>query len=336
LNLNEKTYTIPLMTPSNKNISLGIVMDPITSICPKKDSSFALLLEAQHRNWAIFYMEPKDLLLEDNSPKAYMRTLTVWDRPEHWFELGDEGALRPLSDLSVIFMRLDPPVNQAYLHITQLLSLAEESGTWIINKPQSLRDYNEKLLALQFPECCPPTLVTQSKATALQFLEKHQDVIVKPLDGMGGQAIFRLHAQDPNKHVIFETLSARKEQYFLIQRYLPEIQHGDKRIILINGTPIPYALARMPAIGETRANLAAGGRGVAVPLTERDLWICKRVAPFLCEKGLIWVGLDVIGDYLTEINITSPTCIRELDTQCHLNIGAQLLEYIEHQFKSTC
>jgi len=311
-------------------VKLGMVMDPIHSIFPKKDSSFGLLLAAQKRGWKLIYMEANSLLMEQNEPKAIMRTLTIWDNPNHWFELGAPEC-KPLKECSVILMRQDPPVDRAYLHTTQILEKAYQQGVPIINNPQSLRDYNEKLFALEFPEYCPPTFVTQSIKQAQEFLTKHKDVIIKPLDGMGGQSIFRLHFQDINQNVIFETLLKREERYFLLQKYIPEIQKGDKRIIMINGEPIPYALTRIPMQGETRANLAAGGTGIATPLTAHDLEICDHVGPILIEKGLLWVGLDVIGDYLTEINITSPTCVRELETQCNLNINDQLLDCISQK-----
>lgn len=311
---------------------LGIVMDPIQGIHPQKDSSFALLLAATRRGWPIFYMEASDLALSNQGPQASIRPLKVWDNPKHWFTLGPPSP-QPLCYLQVILMRQDPPVSRAYLHVTQILTCAEQRGVLVINHPQTLRDANEKLLALQFPDCCPPTLVTQSLLEANLFLTQHQDVIVKPLDGMGGQSIFRLRLGDPNKQVIFETLLAREEQYFLIQRYIPEIIQGDKRILMIYGEPVPYALARIPAAGETRANLAAGGRGIATPLTDQDYWICQQIRPYLQEKGLVLVGLDVIGRFLTEINITSPTCIRELEMQCNLKISDQIMDYIETTLK---
>ena len=306
------------------SVRLGIVMDPIAGINPKKDSSFALLLAAQQREWQIFYMEPADLFLDNSIPRANMYPLEVRDHPTHWFDLGIP-KVQALNQLDVILMRLDPPVNQVYLHVSQLLSLVEAAGIRVINRPQALRDYNEKLFALEFPQCCPPSLVTQSAKAARQFLSQYQDVVVKPLDGMGGQAIFRLREDDPNKGVVFETLKAREERYFLIQRYLPEIQAGDKRVLMINGEPVSHGLARLPAQGETRANLAAGGQGVAMALTDRDRWICQQVAPRLRENGLFFVGLDIIGEYLTEINITNPTCIRELEAQCGVKISDQLL-----------
>lgn len=313
-------------------ITLGVVMDPIQNINPMKDSSLGLLLAAQHRGWSIVYMEMHDLFLNNQGPKARMHPLTVYNDSKQWFRL-DAPQVQPLTALDVIVMRKDPPVDQAYIHATQILEQAYHQGVTIINHPQSLRDYNEKLFALKFAQYCPETLVTQSVSEASQFLKEYQDVIIKPLDGMGGESIFRLRHHDFNQQVIFETLAQRKEGYFLLQRYIPEIIQGDKRIIMINGEPIPYALARLPAQGETRANLAAGGKGIAVPLTDKDFEICHQIGPYLREKGLLWVGLDVIGNYLTEINITSPTCVRELESQRNLKINDRLLDCISQEIR---
>jgi glutathione synthase len=307
--------------------SLGVIMDPIPGINPKKESTFAILLEAQRRSWPLFYMEDKDLFLRDAIPYARMRSLKVKDDAKHWFEFTGEHLLA-LDSLSVILMRKDPPLDMSYIYATQLLDKARQQGVLIVNRPQSLRDFNEKLFTLDFPQCCPPSLVTSSIQAAKNFLAEQQDIIAKPLDGMGGRSVFRLGLADPNCNVILETLTAHNQHYVLLQRYIPEILAGDKRIILINGEPLPYALARMAPPGETRANLAVGGKGKAMALTERDYWICQQLGPTLREKGLILVGIDVIGDYLTEINITSPTGIRELDQQCGLNISAQLLDSI--------
>lgn len=310
-------------------ITLGVIMDPIAQITIKKDSTFAMLLEAQRREWPIFYMEQTDLFLSNESPAARMRTLKIKEDANNWFTFGEEKIQR-LSQLSVILMRKDPPVDMQYIYTTQLLDRAEQQGVHVINKPQSLRDFNEKLATLQFPHCCPPSLITHTISAANEFLEQHGDIIAKPLDGMGGCSVFRLRRGDPNINVILETLSAHDQRYMVVQRYIPEITEGDKRILMIFGEPIAYALARLAAPGETRANLAVGGKGVAIPLSERDRWICQQVAPTLLEKGLAFVGLDVIGDYLTEINITSPTGIRELDEQCHLNIAGLFLDKLMH------
>ena len=305
---------------------LGVIMDPIAGINPKKESTLAILLEAQRRSWPLFYMEAKDLFLRDAIPYARMRSLKVKDDAKHWFEFTGEQQSLALDSLSVILMRKDPPIDMSYIYTTQLLDKAQQQGVLIVNRPQSLRDFNEKLFTLDFPQCCPPSLVTSSIQAAKSFLAEQQDIIAKPLDGMGGRSVFRLGVADPNCKVILETLSANNQCYLLLQRYIPEILAGDKRIILINGEPLPYALARIAPPGETRANLAVGGKGKAIALTERDVWICEQLSPTLREKGLIFVGIDVIGDYLTEINITSPTGIRELDEQCGLNISARLLD----------
>jgi glutathione synthase len=305
--------------------TLGIIMDPIGQIHSKKDSTFAILLEAQRRAWPIFYMEQTDLFLDNASPAARMRHLTVQDDAKNCFAFGKE-IIQGLDQLPVILMRKDPPVDMQYIYTTQLLERAEQQGVWVINKPQSLRDFNEKLFTLQFPQCCPPSLVTHSISAAREFLEEHKDIVAKPLDGMGGFSVFRLQKGDANINVILETLSANNQRYFVVQRYIPEITAGDKRILMLFGEPLDYALARIAAAGETRANLAVGGKGVAVKLSERDRWICQAVGPILRAKGLDFVGLDVIGDYLTEINITSPTGIRELDEQLHLNVAGLFLD----------
>jgi glutathione synthase len=307
---------------------LGVVMDPIGSINIKKDTTFAMLLEAQQRGWEIFYMEQQDLFLEDGTAKATMCSLSVQRNPEQWFELGASQE-QPLAALDAILMRVDPPFDMDYIYTTYVLEQAEVDGTLIVNKPQSLRDANEKLFTAWFPECCSPTLVTSQIDRIKAFLAQHEDIIVKPLDGMGGASIFRLKKADHNLGVVLETMTGHGKSPTMVQRYLPEIKQGDKRILLIDGEPIPYCLARIPAEGETRGNLAAGGRGVGQPLSDRDRWLCRQISPTLKAKGLIFVGLDVIGDYVTEINVTSPTCIQELDQQFDLNISAVLMDCIE-------
>ena len=308
-------------------------MDPVGSINIAKDSSFAMLLEAQRRGYTLHYMEMADLELHGNQAVAHMRPLQVMDDPKHWYELG-ESALRPLAELDVILMRKDPPFDMQYIHSTYLLELAEAEGVLVVNKPQTLRDANEKLFTAWFPQCCPPTLVSRDMSQLRSFLDEFGDVIVKPLEGMGGASIFRLKHGDPNISVALETLTQYGQQYIMAQRFIPEITAGDKRILLVDGEPMPYALARIPAKGETRGNLAAGGRGEGVPLSERDRWICAQVGPTLKQKGLLFVGLDVIGDYLTEINVTSPTCIRELDDQFDLDIGGALMDCIASKLES--
>ena len=312
-------------------IKLGIVMDPITSINTKKDSSFAMLLEAQQRGYEIHYMEMADLFIDDNQAMASTRLIKLRDTNENWFEFINPAANDiKLEELDVILMRKDPPFDMEYIYATYILELAEQHNTLIVNNPRSLRDANEKLFTHQFPNCTVPTLVSRNQVQFKSFLNKHKDIIVKPLGGMGGHSIFRAKEGDPNLNVILETMTAHGKHYIMAQRFIPEITEGDKRILLINGHPIDYALARIPTEGETRGNLAAGGSGVGVPLTERDYWLCEQVAPRLKEMGLIFVGMDVIGDYITEINVTSPTCIRELDKLYDLNISAVLMDEIEN------
>jgi glutathione synthase len=308
-------------------VELGIVMDPIAGINIKKDSSFAMLLAAQRRGWNLFYLEMGDLFLLDGTPQARMRALLVADDREHWFEFGPE-ITRPLSALQVLLMRKDPPFDMEYIYATYLLELAADQGLLVVNEPRSLRDANEKMFTAWFPHCCPPSLVTRSAARIKTFIAEQTDIILKPLDGMGGQSIFRIRADDPNTNVIIETLTAHGGRFVMAQRFIPEITAGDKRILVVDGEPVPCALARIPAPGETRGNLAAGGSSQGVELSPRDRWICEQVGPTLRAKGLLFVGLDVIGDYLTEINVTSPTCIRELDALFGLDIGESLLNAI--------
>ncbi|TPW13998.1 MAG: glutathione synthase [Halothiobacillaceae bacterium] len=314
-------------------LKLGVIMDPIGSIKPYKDSTFAMLLEVQRRGWQILYMEQGDLFMRDGRAYGNGRTLTVHDNSHHWHDFTSESRRVPLGELDVILMRKDPPFDMEYIYTTYLLESAEAQGALVVNRPQSLRDANEKMYTAWFPHCSPATLVSRNHGQLRAFIHEHHDTILKPLDGMGGAAIFRLRAGDPNTSVVLETLTHHQQRYIMAQRYIPEIVAGDKRILMVNGSPIPYALARIPAEGETRGNLAAGGRGVGVPLSARDHWICSQVGPALKEKGLLFAGLDVIGDYLTEINVTSPTCIRELDALYSLNIAAELMDVIEDKLK---
>ena len=313
-------------------IKLGVVMDPISSINPKKDSTFAMLLAAQKRGYELHYMELGALGLRDGAAYGWMRRIAVHDDAKHWFDIGAH-ATQPLSALDVILMRKDPPVDSEYFYATYMLDLAEAAGTLVLNKPRSLRDCNEKLFTAWFPQCTPPTRVTRSAAEIRDFLREHGDIILKPLHGMGGHAIFRLHSGDHNINVVIEMLTQLGSRYIMAQRYLPEIRAGDKRILMIDGEAVPYALARIPAPGETRGNLAAGGSGKGVALSDRDRWIAAEVGPVLKDKGLSFVGLDVIGDYLTEINVTSPTCIRELDALYELDIASQFMNCIERRLK---
>ena len=310
------------------SIKLGMVMDSIDQINIKKDTSFAMLLEAQSRGWQLYYMEMGDLFLRNGRAYARTRLLTVERNASRWHEFIREQII-DLSELDVILMRKDPPFDSEFLYATTILQRAEDAGVYVVNKPQSLRDANEKLFTSWFSQCCAETLVSSRAVQIRHFLEEQQDIIIKPLDGMGGTSIFRLRLEDPNISVILETMTNYNQRYIMAQRYLPAIKDGDKRILVVNGEAIPYALARIPQQGETRGNLAAGGRAEGRPLTERDRWIVSQVAPTLKAKGLIFVGLDVIGDTLTEINVTSPTCVQELDAQFGLNIAGVLMDHIE-------
>ena len=310
------------------SVRVGIVMDPIASISYKKDSSLAMLLAAQARGWTLFYMEQRDLYQGEGEARARMRPLQVFANPEKWFELSDEID-SPLSDLDVILMRKDPPFDMEFVYSTYLLEQAERAGVLIVNKPQSLRDCNEKLFATLFPQCTPPTVVSRRADVLREFAAKHGDVILKPLDGMGGASVFRVRLADPNINVIIETLTGDGRRTIMAQRYIPEISAGDKRVLVIGGEPVPYCLARIPKAGETRGNLAAGGSGVARELTPRDRAIAANLGPQLAAAGLLLVGLDVIGDYLTEVNVTSPTCFQEITQQTGFNVSAMLLNTLE-------
>ncbi|OGT69895.1 MAG: glutathione synthase [Gammaproteobacteria bacterium RIFCSPLOWO2_02_FULL_57_10] len=312
---------------------LGIVMDPIQTINYKKDTSLAMLMAAQERGWSLHYMEQSDLYLKDGVAFGLMRDLQVAWNDQQWFTLGEQHD-EPLGDLDVILMRKDPPFDNEYIYSTYLLEQAENAGCLVVNKPQSLRDCNEKLFATQFPQCCPPLVVSNNTSVLRAFHAEHGDVIFKPLDGMGGSSIFRLKKDDPNVSVIIETLTGHGRTPIMAQRFIPDIVKGDKRILLIDGDPVPYALARVPMQGETRGNLAAGGTGVAQPLSDRDRWIASQVRDVVKAKGLLFVGLDVIGDYLTEINVTSPTCVRELNKAYNLDIAGDLMNCIEKKLSA--
>lgn len=318
------------MTEDKQKRALGILMDPIQHIAMYKDSSFAMLLEAQARGYTLYYMEAPDLYVNDGQAMASMRPLKVKDDRTSWFELGDAES-RDLADLDVILMRKDPPFNMDYVYLTYMLELAERQGALVVNQPQSLRDANEKMFITHFPQCCVPMLITSNVAAIKEFVATHQQSVVKPLDGMGGEAIFQLRAGDPNLNVILETATDEGRSQVMVQRYIPEITEGDKRILLINGEPVPYALARIPGADDFRGNLAKGGHGEGRPLSEKDYWICQQVGPELKKRGILFAGIDVIGDWLTEINVTSPTCIRELDAEYSLNIAGQLFTVIEER-----
>jgi glutathione synthase len=303
---------------------IGVVMDPIGSIKIAKDSTFAMMLAARNRGWRVQYMELRDLFMIGDRPLARMREVEVVDDPDGWYRFVSE-ATRALDSLPIVLMRKDPPFDMEYIYATYLLGQAQRRGARVVNDPRSLRDANEKVFTVHFPQCCPPTLITRRRTDIAEFLSEHGDMILKPLGGMGGFSIFRVTAGDPNFNVIVESLTDRGQRFCMAQRFIPEIADGDKRILLIDGEPVPYALARIPKPGETRGNLAAGGTGVGRPLSERDRWIAAEVGPELRRRGIVFAGLDVIGDYLTEINVTSPTCIRELDAQFGLDIAADLM-----------
>jgi glutathione synthase len=313
-------------------VKLGMVMDPIDRINIKKDTSFAMLLEAQARGWELHYMELGDLSIRNGKPYAKTKTLQVQRDDKQWYRFASEQDIA-LDSLNVILMRKDPPFDQEFLYGTYILELAESAGVYVVNKPQSLRDANEKLFTAWFPQCCTETLVTSNSRQIKEFLHELGEIIVKPLDGMGGASIFYLREGDPNLSVILETMTQHNSRSVMAQNYLPEIKDGDKRILMVNGEPVPYCLARIPAQGESRGNLAAGGTGVGQPLSEQDRWIASQVGPTLRAKGLVFVGLDVIGNSLTEINVTSPTCVQELDKQFGLNISGLLMDHIEHTLK---
>jgi len=310
-------------------VRMGVVMDPITHIKTYKDSTFAMLLAAKKRGWPIYYMEQSHLQIKDGQTWAKWKKIDVIDSQQDWFSVLDEGE-SPLHELvDALLMRKDPPFDMEYIYTTYMMELAEQQGVLMVNKPQSLRDANEKLFTTFFPQCCVPSLISRSIEDIRRFVEEYEDVIAKPLDLMGGASIFRLQPDDQNLSVILENMTQFESQTIMVQSFIPEISQGDKRILLVDGKPAPYALARIPKKGETRGNIAAGGTGEGVPLSERDLWLCEQIGPTLKERGLIFVGLDVIGDYLTEVNVTSPTCIRELDAEFGLDIAGDLMNAIE-------
>ncbi|KXU34225.1 glutathione synthetase [Ventosimonas gracilis] len=311
-------------------VRLGIVMDPISQIAFKKDSSLALLLAAKARGWLLYYLEMADLYQQGGEVFGRCKPLHVFEDAQHWFELGDEQD-QPLAQLDVILMRKDPPFDMEFVYASYLLERAEQAGVLVVNRPQSLRDCNEKLFATQFAPLMPPTLVSRRADLLREFAATHKDVIFKPLDGMGGASIFRHRQGDPNLSVILETLTGFGTRQAMAQAYLPAIKDGDKRILLVDGEAVPWCLARIPMAGESRGNLAAGGRGEVRALSERDRQIAGQIGPLLREKGLLLVGLDVIGEHLTEINVTSPTCLREIDAACGISIGALVMDAIERK-----
>ena len=307
---------------------LAMVMDPIATVKTEKDTSFRLLLEAQARGYQCFYLEMGDLVIDNGQPMAFAREVRVQDQKTDFYSLSD-NEYRPLEDFDVIMMRKDPPFDSEFLYATQILELAEQRGSLVVNKPQSLRDCNEKLFTSWFADSIADTLVSSRADVIKAFHKKHGEVILKPLDGMGGASIFKVGADGSNLGVIIETLTEKGQRYAMVQKYLPEIKDGDKRILIIDGEPVPYSLARIPSAGETRGNLAAGGSGRAQPLSDSDWALARKVAPELKKRGLIIVGLDVIGDRITEINVTSPTCMREIENAYDINIAEQVFKAIE-------
>jgi glutathione synthase len=310
------------------SVKLGVVMDPLESIKPKKDSTLAMMAAAQQKGWQTYTMEQSDLYVSNGEVYGKTKLIEIRENESDWFKTLEESTFA-LKDLDAILMRKDPPFDMEYIYTTYFLEMAETAGTLVLNKPASIRDCNEKLFALQFPTCCPPHVVSRDEQTLRKFHQTHGDVIFKPLDGMGGTSIFRIKPDDPNLSVIIETLTKNGQEQIMAQQFIPEIKQGDTRILLINGEPVPYGLARIPAKGETRGNLAAGGEGVARPLNDRDRFICEQVGPTLKARGLHFVGIDVIGDYLTEINVTCPTCIREIDESYDLDIAGDYMNFIE-------
>ncbi len=311
---------------------LAVVMDPIAQIHYKKDSTLALLWEASARGYDLFYITPENLYSMDGKVYASAAPLEVFKNEQSWYRLQPLQEIE-LSILDVILMRQDPPFNMRYIFVTYLLELAEKSGVLVVNKPQALRDANEKFFINEFPQYAPTTLVSANPDKLRDFLMQHQDIVLKPLDGMGGASVFRLRPQDPNVGVVIETMTHYGQRLVMAQRYLKEIREGDKRILVINGEPIDYVLARIAKEGETRANLASGGHGVGQPLSAHDRKLAQSIGKVLKQRGILLAGLDVIGEHVTEINITSPTCIRELDEAFSLNISGVLFDAIESKLK---
>jgi len=315
-----------------KILKTGVVMDPIAEIKSYKDSTFAMLLEAQRRGHVLYYMEPGNLFVRDGRVFAEMQQLEVRDNTTDWFSLTTVD-ITPLDDLDIVLMRRDPPFDMGYIYTTYMLELVEKTGTIIINRPQSLRDANEKFFINYFPQCCVPMIISSSSRLIREFVSEHGRCVVKPLDGMGGESVFQISDVDMNMNVILETITHHDARPVMAQRYIDEISEGDKRILVVNGKPVPYALARYAGKGDFRGNLAKGGSSKGVPLSERDRWVCSQVAPELKKRGILFAGLDIIGDWLSEVNVTSPTCIRELDAEFGLNIAGQLFDGVEAMLK---
>ncbi len=319
---------------NSQSLKTGVVMDPIGDIKTYKDSTFAMLLEAQRRGHTLYYMEPGDLFAKDGRVYALMQQLEVRDNTNDWFSLTAVGS-RPLDELDIVLMRRDPPFDMNYIYTTYMLELAESAGTLVINRPQSLRDCNEKFFITHFPQCCVPMVISSQSDLIREFVSQHGRCVVKPLDGMGGESIFQVSDTDMNLNVILETITRHDSRPVMAQKYIDEISEGDRRILMVNGDPVPFALARYAGEGDFRGNLAKGGSSKGVPLSERERWICSQVGPELKKRGILFAGLDVIGDWLSEVNVTSPTCIRELDEEFGLNIAGQLFDAAEAKIRGS-
>ena len=307
---------------------LAVLMDPIAAINPAKDSTLAMMLAAQARGVELHYLEQRDLWVRDGVAMARLRPVTLRDDLRDWFTLG-EPVVGPLSAMDAVLMRKDPPFDTEYIYTTYLLERAEAAGTLVVNRPQGLRDMNEKVYTAWFPECCAPTLITRDMRDMAAFMTEHGRVVCKPLFGMGGRSIFVLDAGDKNANVVFETLTDYGQRYAIVQRYIPDIvTTGDTRILLIDGEPVEHALARIPSSGDNRGNLAAGAQGIGRPLNDRDRWLCSQIGPVRAKRGMMFVGLDVIGGFVTEINVTSPTGIRELEKQFHVDIAGRFIDAV--------
>ena len=313
------------------NHKLAFLTDPLGSLIPRKDSTLAMMEAAQSRGHLVYHLEQSDLFVTTEELLVRATRLQLTGSTHRWYRVVEEVVL-PVTELDAIFMRKDPPFDMEYVYSTYLLEMAEQKGVRVLNRPSSIRDSNEKLFALRFPTCVPPHIVSRDPRMLLAFHEEYRDVIYKPLDGMGGASIFRAKPEEHNLSVIIETLTGHGSTTIMAQKHIPEILDGDTRILLIDGEPVPFGLARIPASGETRGNLAAGGSGVGRELTEREVYICSQVGPSLKEKGLYFVGIDVIGDYLTEVNVTCPTCIRELNAAFGLDIAGDYMSFVENRF----
>jgi glutathione synthase len=319
----------------SSRVRLVVVMDPIEAIKPAKDSTLAMLLAAQARGWELFYVEQRGLWLRDGVAWGHLAPLQVFDDLSKWFVRGEAQSAK-LGDFDVILMRKDPPFDMEFVYTTYILDRASDQGALVCNRPQGLRDMNEKVYTAWFPECCAPTLITRDMHDMSEFLREHGKAVCKPLDGMGGKSIFVLEQGDKNRNVVFETLTGYGTKYAMVQRYLPEIvAGGDCRVILVDGEPVPFVLQRVPTPDDNRGNLAAGARAESRPLNERERWLCSQIGPKLKAAGMIFVGLDVIGDYVTEIDVTSPTGIRELNKKHGVDIGAMLVDAIQRTLSAT-